>query len=565
MRKVTLLIVVGLVLCVQGKVLADTWCNSAYPPDPASCHSAAIYCDDMDRSICNCDPACPPPPPMPCTDTCWTWPLCRQYYPRTSAINDNPDCLLNPAGSDCCGVEHKGDEDSTMFTSMPLALRNPNGDLGQATVDLTGDIEYTFGEGVETVNGTDANPLVLRFDMSGGVPNNCHVHWDIGTFELFFDDGTGNNSTRRAPMDYILVGDPGLNPEDPDCKSCKKYCMNQGIPNSGVPAPWPHVCQSYEARPECPPLQTNTRKAIAVGCNAILDPDPCHCDTPDAQKPVNYYLSFYDGLKWRIIHPGHLGPDGEGELEWTTTDPYARYFALGCKYNTITMTVRTHTVDFSIRRKLDVDGDWQWHTDTVTGIKRIYEGEFNGLHSGSSIGCELDDTSYSCTGNRHCLHTGYDRCDGGGKSYWGHRYLELDGLGLSGGVPGGIVTGACCYDNGACAGDVTSDYCENTLNGRYDGNGSQCGDVLCCPDPFADADKDDDVDQEDFGMWQACFSGDGNAHPGGDVCECFDRDDGDGSRGGDNDVDGTDFDWFTDCWSGPSVPSDTTCDGVPID
>ena len=76
-----------------------------------------------------------------------------------------------------------------------------------------------------------------------------------------------------------------------------------------------------------------------------------------------------------------------------------------------------------------------------------------------------------------------------------------------------------------------------------------------CSDPFADADGDGDVDQEDFGSWQACFTGpDGGILAG---CECFDRDN-DGA--GDGDVDPDDLDAFEACASGPGIPANDTCD-----
>ena len=71
-----------------------------------------------------------------------------------------------------------------------------------------------------------------------------------------------------------------------------------------------------------------------------------------------------------------------------------------------------------------------------------------------------------------------------------------------------------------------------------------------CGDPFADADGDGDVDQEDFGLLQRCLfmpaiSGE---------CSCFDL-------LKDGEVDQGDFDAFDACISGPMVAADPTCDG----
>ena len=86
-----------------------------------------------------------------------------------------------------------------------------------------------------------------------------------------------------------------------------------------------------------------------------------------------------------------------------------------------------------------------------------------------------------------------------------------------------------------------------------------------CAVPFADADKDGDVDQADFGAFQACFSGE--ASPANPVeitglCRCFDRDN-DGA--GDGDVDATDFIAFWNCFTGPTIkwPQGASSNCVP--
>ena len=73
-----------------------------------------------------------------------------------------------------------------------------------------------------------------------------------------------------------------------------------------------------------------------------------------------------------------------------------------------------------------------------------------------------------------------------------------------------------------------------------------------CGDPFADDDRDGDVDQEDFGRFQVCFT----TTPGDPVppeCLCFDHD-------GDEIVSLSDFAVFQACMSGPQVPADPACD-----
>jgi hypothetical protein len=69
---------------------------------------------------------------------------------------------------------------------------------------------------------------------------------------------------------------------------------------------------------------------------------------------------------------------------------------------------------------------------------------------------------------------------------------------------------------------------------------------------WADADNDEDVDQADFGVFQACFGGTGNpyaAEP--EWCRCFDRI-------VDGSVDSDDFAEFTKCATGPSIRWDAS-------
>ncbi|MDM8007432.1 MAG: cellulase family glycosylhydrolase [Phycisphaerae bacterium] len=73
--------------------------------------------------------------------------------------------------------------------------------------------------------------------------------------------------------------------------------------------------------------------------------------------------------------------------------------------------------------------------------------------------------------------------------------------------------------------------------------------------PPGDADGDGDVDQEDFGTFQACYTG---RDPGALPPECLFADmDGNGL------VDQNDFSMFWACISGPGVLSDPGCDDLP--
>lgn len=72
-----------------------------------------------------------------------------------------------------------------------------------------------------------------------------------------------------------------------------------------------------------------------------------------------------------------------------------------------------------------------------------------------------------------------------------------------------------------------------------------------CGELYADRDVDGDVDQEDFGVFQICYTGVGVFELSGE-CACFNRD-------GDSDVDQADFGAFQLCVSGPDLLADPDC------
>jgi hypothetical protein len=101
--------------------------------------------------------------------------------------------------------------------------------------------------------------------------------------------------------------------------------------------------------------------------------------------------------------------------------------------------------------------------------------------------------------------------------------------------------GACCLPAGGGCEILPEEAC----TGVWKGIGTICDIDICCPDPFADADVDGDVDLDDFAALQTCINPD--TVPAG--CECFNRD-------GDTDVDRLDFEAFQACATGSMIPFD---------
>ncbi|HPU34023.1 MAG TPA: hypothetical protein PK184_15105 [Phycisphaerae bacterium] len=144
--------------------------------------------------------------------------------------------------------------------------------------------------------------------------------------------------------------------------------------------------------------------------------------------------------------------------------------------------------------------------------------------------------------------------------------------------------GACCHADGTCSDFVAADACvgegdiargastscataclgaccngQNTCvqenygvcpEADFKGIGTDCANEACpCSSTYhvwADRDMDGDVDQEDFGMFQACITG---VAPGvAPECECFDH-----VNPGNGVIDEFDLNAFEDCATGPAV------------
>ena len=87
--------------------------------------------------------------------------------------------------------------------------------------------------------------------------------------------------------------------------------------------------------------------------------------------------------------------------------------------------------------------------------------------------------------------------------------------------------------------------------GGESGNSSEAGATPVAPKAKCDFDQDGDVDQADFGRFQACFTGPGVAQ---DDPACT------GAKlDTDDDVDQDDFTLFRGCLSGPGTLADPHC------
>lgn len=542
-------LVIGLSAAAQS--MTGTACDS-YPD--------SLLCEDFD-SFCNGFND-----PCPGGAGTGNHTLLRNAWPKTSM-----DYYMNPMQT--CGQDWQVEENQSLLNTAPFGGRQPNeGDesgsrLPQSSRSLVPQIHANFGEQYDVVLGTDAKPIELYFTISGGLKSASKLQGSNGYMELALEEEErtrpGDLDPEVTPTDYILVG---INhPGNPGCISCYNMCPS---PNYSVSVPWPTICQSYDARtasalcpnpaggdpipcnyppPYCPETPVNKiHKALAIGALALLDNNPCHCETPANQMPSNAHLSFFDGWKWRSLKSG-VGTGGSGD------------FVLGNKWDEVWLTVKTNTVEITHNNQVWNGTSWSYATSTTT-LPRMYLGAFNTLRAGTSSGCKLNNGTYQCAqwAGTRCHPTGGERCDNGTYQADASRYVSFDTVILDGGSATPTpTTGACCLPSASCQDNTNTLDCQPPV-GLWQGPGSECVTSACCPRIFGDTNQDGFVDMDDFAVLQRCLTI-GPTVPA--ECACLNSDGGSETI---KDIDATDVEHFITCANGPDVPgnSGSPCNGV---
>jgi hypothetical protein len=379
------------------------------------------------------------------------------------------------------------------------------------TFDLEPAIVHRFPN-CNLLNGTDANPLTLRFWMTPAeIPNPetgklLEVPANLAMYvELRRDDD-------HAPTDYVL-----------------RDCSPEGQ------GPYPMVCQQRHIPAGCPAtLSPTIHQSLAFGWLSTLDTNPC--DVENGRKPTNYHAAAFDGNRWTQIFFGALRPQ-VGEFNW---DKGQAYFEMK-------ITTDYAYLKHIAYKDLGNQETWELRTSTAT-MPRVYKGAFNRVSIGVAPGCRLDANG-QCMGEpdvwRYMV----------GHESWGWSDNYVDRVALLGGVAE-IAKGACCLADNSCT-FVTPQECQ-AAGGLWTKPNQQCENTSCCPVLFGDHDRNSMVDMADFAALQRCTTtGGGAAAPG---CACFDFDG--------NDVVGNtdDVEHFIECARGPGVPGDSSaaCQGVVL-
>ena len=392
----------------------------------------------------------------------------------------------------------------------------------------------------DAVNGTDAHPLTLIYFVTPGLGDNAQARNDNFYVELNLDG-------QHAPTDYIWRGNHSAPPGDPD------YCPD---------GPYPIVCQQERilntenghedadslawVNNHCPPLTSTTYPALAIGMLAVMDTNPCSQN--EKHMPDKRHLALFDGNKWRELDEAtnpHRGtalttcPPGWGDLpsgykgyETTMFDSGSgdsSGFHLNGGTLMIYMVIKTDKI-------LVYMGNGS--SSYCGEFDRIYQGPFNRMSMGVARGCELN-TDGTCKAPEQVPAL----LDADRRLRASVRRFHQPPRWRAGARP---TPGACCVQSGpnggTCTDGLTSSDCI-AQGGVWHGQDSLCSQFLCCPTPFADADHDGDVDQDDFGAFQLCYSGTGVTPTG---CACFDHNN-------DGKVDVTDFTAFSNCFTEANV------------
>jgi len=341
--------------------------------------------------------------------------------------------------------------------------------------------------------------------------------------------------------------------EDWDCQwACGpgEQPVCEGGVNSGMACAQDSECEGTRF-PVLNRTDNDVHASFAVGLMSIYDTNPC--DSDQGYFPSEWRLVVFDGKTWQsfkaplfdipLTSPADL-MDLYPLYGWNRID-----FAIGSDYIEVRLTnVQSEALHSGVGAcifhtckggskhgsRCDTDADCLPAGESmipnpylVARVPRQYPGPFNRYALGPAAGRDVTDPQ--SPGPEECMPALSS------SDIISDEIILYDGVFAS-------PNGACCVA-GICS-EIRESECLG-LDGEFHGIGTPCSGTECCPFPFADADRDGDVDHRDFAAFQRCLSGTTGIAP--PACRCFNRD-------GDSDVDGNDLVDFIECATGPGVP-----------
>ncbi|GMU23029.1 MAG: hypothetical protein AMXMBFR13_31130 [Phycisphaerae bacterium] len=381
--------------------------------------------------------------------------------------------------------------------------------------------------------GVDGNSAYQGKDGNDDTVGARHRHYLTATEIQSVPGAPANADALRADAaDPIIVAfqlDLGTQAYQQQIRYVELTCGNDRAPTPMIfPDPGSLECNGKVRRYLNPQGDGEVHGSIAVGAIAIVDTTPCGGTATGDERQETYRLSIYDGQEWHELY------------NWPVVGTNIH---LHTRWNQVTLTIWPTTFD------VELENGYVSGVQGVYGVPRKYLGDFNSVVMGGVPDEEYGGCFRQNSPGRNANHVFTNHLD--------ELYIR-GGLAVLADPPCVIVEppGACCVSTGYGVGNCSSlseEECTNA-GGTFLGSGTSCdaNQSSCdfCPALFADTDDDGDVDQSDFGLWQACFTGPfGGQVAGG--CGCFDRDN---AGAGDGDVDEDDFIQFTNCALGPQIP-----------
>jgi hypothetical protein len=295
--------------------------------------------------------------------------------------------------------------------------------------------------------------------------------------------------------------------------------------------------------------------SFALGMVATTDGNPCDLDT--GRKPTDWQLAVYDGRTWQTFKVPAFGIP-------SVTPEHGADLAPKDGWNTVWFSIGADNIEVRLSNSWSdqnhaPNGSNNPNSYCVARVPRQYKGPFNKVAIGPSKGvdlvvptCENFGTTalpaLKCNGgaNDQGVCTTAADCPAATTPICPRTHagadMFVDELALWDGTFQDKPA-ACCKPDLTCV--IADPVTCASLSGTFH-SGAACDPSPCCPIPWADSDRDGNVDMNDFAALQRCIT---IGAPGGGYgvgCACFDTNK-------DGAINATDIEKFALCAQGEGV------------